>query len=224
MSRSVSAAELDAALRGLFGDVPDLAIATRTEPGDPRTLHAEERAAVANAVATRRREFAAGRQCLHAALADLGLDCGPIGVGAHREPLLPDGVAASLSHCRGLCAAVAAARGALFSLGLDVELDQPLESDIARLVCDDEELASSEAYAGAAGSKLLFAAKEAIYKAWFPLQHRYLDFKEVRVHPRPGSTRFNIEWLVEAPSGVRFEGRCVAHSPWLLAGVAVFCE
>lgn len=79
-----------------FGDLPDA------------KLLPEEEAIIARAVPRRRREFAAGRWCARAALAQLGEPPVPILRGPQNEPQWPAGIAGSITHCAGYRAAAAA--------------------------------------------------------------------------------------------------------------------
>jgi enterobactin synthetase component D / holo-[acyl-carrier protein] synthase len=47
--------------------------------------------------------------------------------------------------------------------------------------------------------RLLFCAKECVYKAWFPLARRWLDFTEADIELRPDGT-FAARLLVPGPS------------------------
>jgi 4'-phosphopantetheinyl transferase EntD len=46
--------------------------------------------------------------------------------------------------------------------------------------------------------RLLFSAKESVYKAWFPLTRRWLNFTEAAVTPHPDGT-FTARLLVPGP-------------------------
>ena len=105
-------------LPDLFPSGVAFAIAPLGDAGDD--LHPEERSAVADAIESRRREFAAGRALARRQLARLGVDPGPIPARADRTPIWPEGVVGSISHCADLCAVVVARADAFRSLGLDV--------------------------------------------------------------------------------------------------------
>ena len=64
----------------------------------------------------------------------------------------------------------------------------------------------------AAVDRLIFSAKEAVYKAWFPLTGEWLGFHDARLELDAGRQRFAAHILVDAPMvhGRRlrvFEGR-----------------
>jgi len=51
--------------------------------------------------------------------------------------------------------------------------------------------------------RLLFSAKESVYKAWYPLTRRWLGFEDARLTVDPAGT-FQAELLVD---GARADGR-----------------
>jgi 4'-phosphopantetheinyl transferase EntD len=51
--------------------------------------------------------------------------------------------------------------------------------------------------------RLLFSAKESVYKAWFPLTRRWLDFLEARLEFHPADRAFTATVLVD---GARVDG------------------
>jgi len=169
-----------------------------TPPMYDAPLFPAEEAAVAKAVARRRREFAAGRACARAALERLGAQAGAIPRGPDRAPVWPGGHVGSIAHCDGFCAAVVARPGTARSLGLDAEAAAPLAPDMAAHVCRPEELARFAALPDPVGSswpKLAFSAKEAFYKCYFPIARTYLGFEDVSVWF--SDDRFRI--VLEAP-------------------------
>lgn len=148
----------------------------------PADVHAEERAAVAGAVARRRAEHLAGRACAHAALRRLGNDGAPVRRGPSRQPLWPPGVVGTIAHAAGVAAAVVARAGDAAGVGVDLEaVDPPLEPAVERLVASPAERASAAAAAGDAAGMVVFCAKEAVYKCLFPLTGWALDFTDVTV-------------------------------------------
>ena len=76
-----------------------------------------------------------------------------------------------------------------------------------------------------AWDRLLFSAKESVYKAWFPLARCWLGFEDVTVHVdiATGEFRAEITRAVDAPPGVprRFEGWFAVHAPWVLTAVVI---
>lgn len=211
-------------LRGLFA-IDGVAVATGPQYVSEDSLHPDERAQLARAVASRRQEFAAGRACLRNALADCGAFPESIPTGPNREPVLPDGFVASVTHCRGFCGAAAARCGAILSIGLDAELADPLEQDIEELVCVPDERAwlTERGHDDRPWSKFLFSAKESVYKCWFPIQRRFLDFQDVRIQLLPQTGQFTVVFLNLEPDdrGV-WQGRYLFYQDWVFTAVTLF--
>jgi 4'-phosphopantetheinyl transferase EntD len=156
-----------------FSDVPE------------STMFSDEAAAVAGAGAERRREFGTVRWCARKALRQLGVPAVPILPDGDRAPRWPVGVVGSLTHCAGYRAAVVARSGELRGVGIDAEPHAALPADVLDLVLRADErarlLTLAEADPGRHWDRIVFCAKEAVYKAWFPLTGRWLDFEDVSV-------------------------------------------
>ena len=155
------------------------------------TLFPEEEAVVARAVDKRRREFTTARGCARAALAGLGLPPVPIVPGLRGAPQWPAGVVGSMTHCAGYRAAAVARAQDVVTVGLDAEPAEPLPDGIRDIVTVAGERAwldeLSIARPAVCWDRLLFSAKESVYKAWFPLTRRWLDFQgaAITVDPDP---------------------------------------
>jgi 4'-phosphopantetheinyl transferase EntD len=164
----------------LFSDVPE------------STMYSDEAAAVAGAGVERRREFGTVRWCARTALRQLGVSAVPILPDRDRAPRWPVGIVGSMTHCAGYRAAVVARSGELRGIGIDAEPHAPLPPDVLDLVLRDEErarlVALADADPGTHWDRLVFCAKEAVYKAWFPLTGQWLDFEDVSVTVQPGGT------------------------------------
>ncbi|MEE4542364.1 4'-phosphopantetheinyl transferase superfamily protein [Streptomyces sp. V4-01] len=173
-------------------------VRTRVAYGDEldrAPLHPEEAPAIAKAVPKRQAEYAAGRACARAALADLCGATGPILRDAERgAPVWPDGVVGSITHCDGYRAAAVAHTADVLTLGIDAEPHGPLpEGVLDVIVSTEEERAALAALSGRAPhvhwDRLLFSAKETVYKAWYPYHRRMLGFTEAELlftHDDPG--------------------------------------
>jgi 4'-phosphopantetheinyl transferase EntD len=153
-------------------------------PGDVALLLPEEAACLGRAVAKRRQEFAAGRQCARRALRELGVVDFPLRVGADREPLWPRGFVGSITHTAGICAAVVASRERFRGLGVDAEIVGVVGAELWPSICVAAEtawLASLPHPERAPAVTLIFAAKEAFYKAQFPLARERLHFHDIGI-------------------------------------------
>lgn len=150
-----------------------------------QTPFPEEMAMVANAVDKRRREFVTGRRCARDALRSLGIEPAPILAGERGMPQWPPGVVGSITHCAGYRGAAVARSRDLLAIGIDAEPDGPLPDGVLDVVSLPDERARLRALAEARPAvhwdRLLFSAKESVYKAWFPLARRWLGFEEAEI-------------------------------------------
>jgi 4'-phosphopantetheinyl transferase EntD len=192
-------------------------------------LFPEEEAALARAVGKRRREFTTGRACARAALARLGIPPVPILPGARGAPQWPAGVVGSITHCDGYRAAAVAWSDDVTALGLDAEPNEPLPDGVLAVVTipaeRDRLAALAQAFpapvdAGVCWDRLLFCAKEAVYKAWYPLTGRWLGFEQADVTIDPAAGRFTAQLLTDGPVD-SFTGRWLARDGLLLTTVAL---
>jgi 4'-phosphopantetheinyl transferase EntD len=182
---------------------PEVAVVETFSDDPGATLLPGEWAAIARAVATRRMEFATARACARAALARLGQPPVPILRGPRGAPQWPAGVTGSITHCVGYRAAAVAWTSDAVALGLDAEPNEALPGAVAEMIALEEEraqiagLAASEP--GICWDRLLFCAKESVYKAWFPLTSRWLDFKAAHITIDPADGTFTAGLLVPGP-------------------------
>lgn len=149
-------------------------------------LQPSERDHVHGAVPSRVSEFATGRRCARDAMALLGRERGAVPAGPHREPVWPDGLVGSITHCTGYRgAALAVASHDIAGLGVDAEPNAPLPPGVLELVASEDERRGLARQAlrspFVAWDRMLFSAKEAVYKAWFPVTGTWLGFEEARV-------------------------------------------
>jgi 4'-phosphopantetheinyl transferase EntD len=176
-----------------------VAVADARGPLPGEALLPEEEALVARAVQKRRAEFTTVRTCARIALAELGVPAAPLLSGPKREPLWPAGIVGSLTHCDGYRAAAVARADTLASIGIDAEPHAALPDGILPRVSLPAEQAHLRTLpAGVHWDRLLFSAKESVYKTWFPLARRWLGFEEAAVEFRPGAD----------PPGARSRPRC----------------
>lgn len=206
-----------------------IAVEAFEDPSDV-TLFPEEAALLARAVDKRRREFATGRHCARAALTRLGVPPAPLLSGRRGAPQWPAGVVGSITHCDGYRAAAVARDRDVVTLGLDAESAGPLPDGVLRLVSDVGERAWIRELGAARPEvywdRLLFSAKESVYKAWFPLAGRWLDFAEASVTVDPDAGTFTAALLVPGPVvGGRtltgFAGRWMVARGLVLTAIAV---
>ncbi|MFG2501894.1 4'-phosphopantetheinyl transferase [Streptomyces sp. NPDC048441] len=212
--------------------LPDSVVAVESRAGDEAdhaVLHPEEEAVVARAVDKRRHEFAAVRACARRAMRKLGVPPQPVLPGERGAPRWPDGLLGSMTHCDGYCAAALVRATDLASIGIDAEPHGPLPDgvlDSVSLPAERERLAFLAAgQPSVHWDRLLFSAKESVYKAWFPLTGKWLGFEEADIEVHQDG-RFRAELLVPGPlvGGRRlshFEGRWVARDGLIISALTV---
>lgn len=145
--------------------------------------HPAEEHLIANSVEKRRRDFIGARYCARQALEQLGEPQVAIGKGERGAPIWPRGVVGSLTHCDGYRAAALAHRLRYRSIGIDAEPHAALPDgvlDSVSLPAEREWLRGAPS-TGLHLDRLLFCAKEATYKAWFPLTGRWLGFEDAHI-------------------------------------------
>jgi 4'-phosphopantetheinyl transferase EntD len=142
----------------------------------------EEEPLIAKSVAKRRNEFITVRHCARIALDQLGVPPVPILKGDKGQPCWPVGVVGSLTHCTGYRGAVVGRSAAVRSVGIDAEPHDVLPNGVLDAVTLEEERHELAALPeGLHWDRILFCAKEATYKAWFPLTKRWLGFEDAHV-------------------------------------------
>lgn len=166
----------------LPGGAPALAAAEMyTDPPELAPLP-EEEPLIAKSVAKRRNEFITVRYCARQALGELGVAPVPILKGEKGEPCWPDGVVGSLTHCEGYRGAAVARHDEVRSVGIDAEPHDVLPKGVLDAISLAEERAELVAMpTGLHWDRILFCAKEATYKAWFPLTRRWLGFEDAHI-------------------------------------------
>ena len=149
------------------------------------TLHPEESAYIHRAVPKRRDEFRTVRALARRGLEDLGLPRPPMVPGQMGEPHWPHGVIGSITHCQGYRAVALGRKGAVYGVGIDGEPNRSLPQGVLAHIASpmEREVAGRLAamHPSIAGDTLLFSAKEALYKAWFPMEGTFLTFDDAQV-------------------------------------------
>jgi 4'-phosphopantetheinyl transferase EntD len=204
------------------------AVAVRGDDPDA-VLFPEESALLERTAPARRAEFATARHCARQALRRIGIPDGPIPRGDKREPLWPVGIVGSITHCTGYRAAAVAHAADMLTIGIDAEPHAALPDGVDRRVMDDTERAwVAQAPADTHWGRLIFSAKESVYKAWFPLAQCWLGFDEatVTINPAfgdPASGSFRARLLIDPPAGVPavFDGRYLIEDGLVVTAIAV---
>lgn len=185
-----------------------------------------EKATIMQSAEDRQREFTTVRACAHEALGALGIAPIPLIPGKHGAPEWPVGVVGSMTHCEGYRAAAVGFCSQVDVIGIDAEPDAPLPDGVLDIISVPEEIKclAEVAATGVAAGRLLFSAKESVYKAWFPLAHRILGFGEATVALRTDGTftaRLMTDGTVEDGRVLTgFDGRWMAASGLVLTAVS----
>ncbi len=210
--------------------LPAEARAAEADGAGGEDLHPDEAALVARAVEKRRGEFAGGRACARRALRALGVEPGPILSGARGEPLWPAGVVGAITHCDGYRAAAVAHAADLLTIGIDAEPHEPLPEGLVGDIARPEELPRLAELARSDPAvhwdRLLFSAKESVYKAWYPLAERWLGFEDATLTVDAGAGSFSARLLVDGPTvaGRRldgFDGRWLVRDGLVVTAIAL---
>jgi 4'-phosphopantetheinyl transferase EntD len=194
---------------------PGRAVAAELFGDESIDLFPEEQAAIARAADKRRREFTSVRACARRALAQLGQPAAPLVPGERGAPQWPAGITGSMTHCDGYRGCVLARTSDLASVGLDAEPNLALPDgvqDTVALPAEQDHVAQlARDRPAVCWDRLLFCAKESVYKAWYPLTRQWLGFEEAEITFLPDEGMFNARILVAAPV-TGFSGR------WLSSG------
>jgi 4'-phosphopantetheinyl transferase EntD len=172
--------------------------------GDPPAaeLYPEEAALVRHAVDKRRAEFTTVRHCARRAMSRLGLPPGPILPDRHGAPRWPATIIGSLTHCDGYRAAALAHSTDLTMLGIDAEPHAELPDGILEAIARPAEQAwIRSAPPGVHWGRLLFSAKESVYKAWYPHTGQRLGFEDAELRFAPAAGTFTARLLAPPPAG-----------------------
>ncbi|MDA7430257.1 4'-phosphopantetheinyl transferase superfamily protein [Primorskyibacter aestuariivivens] len=126
-----------------------------------------------HAVPKRQAEFLAGRLIANTALRMLGFGPGKIGRGAFGEPLWPDGIRGSITHSKGFAAVWLTTEA--WHPGLDAE-HMPSPSAIEAIRSGVLTEAERARPLSNRDHVAVFSAKEALFKALFPLVGKRFGF------------------------------------------------
>jgi len=189
-------------------------------PDDDCHLPPAEQAAATSMKPKRRSEFIHGRACARAALAALGFPDESIPVGDSREPVWPKGVVGSISHCEMVAAATAGRCDEIGGLGIDLELAEPLDAATLNLICRAPEQSWLQHTDDKLQfAKLIFSAKESIFKCIWPTIRHFVDFQDIGIQIDINANTFApVEWAdsLPAPLIASISGRYLLRNGWIM--------
>ncbi|MFF2080156.1 4'-phosphopantetheinyl transferase [Kitasatospora sp. NPDC058162] len=156
-------------------------------PPPAGTLFGAEAAHVEGRSPRRQRQFTAARVLAREALAGLGRAPGPLLPGRGGAPRWPGGVVGSITHCEGYTACAAAGADRHASLGVDAEPQEPLPQGVLQLsaTAAERRRLSRLPNGPVPWDRLLFSAKEATYKAFYPLTETWTGLASISVTLHP---------------------------------------
>ena len=145
-----------------------------------RTLFSKaETAAIGKSALKVRRQSGAARIAAREIIRALGRGQVAIPRSGSGAPLWPQGLVGSLAHDDTVALAALASAREFTGLGIDVEPAVPLPSELIELVATPAE--RSRYGAAPLAGHVLFAVKEAIYKARNQIDGLFLDFQDIEV-------------------------------------------
>ena len=202
-----------APLRGLLGG-PGVLIGAR------RIRSCDERAAPPSttkegaATIERRRASGAARIVARRLLAELGSDPeAELARGPSHAAVWPPGIVGALAHDGEFAVAIAARAGRLIGVGVDVEPAEPLPADLVDFVLLPAERA--EAGGDPVKQRLVFACKEAVYKAIHPIDGSAFEYPDIEVRLDEAVARLKDGRRLKL--AILASGRLVAAA-WAFAG------
>ncbi|MFD7094673.1 4'-phosphopantetheinyl transferase [Streptomyces xanthophaeus] len=198
------------------------------EPGEG--ILPEEAPLIAKAVPSRQREFTTVRICARRALGRLGQP--PVALVTNRRgaPQWPSGVVGSMTHCAGYRAAAVARSADAAAIGIDAEPHRPLPAGVLDTIALPREQRSVRALTDRSPAtpwdRILFSAKESVFKAWYPLTEQELAFEEADIEIDGTTGDFSARLLRPGPvvGGRRIEvftGRWLARDGLVMTAVTV---
>lgn len=151
----------------------------RIETGDASHILPAESATILSRTTAARDASGAGRLLARRLLRQLGHPGVAIARGKTGEPVWPAGVVGSIAHDADFAMAVAARSQTMRAVGVDIEPTLPLPPELEPVVLNPRD--RLDGCDAAIAGKIAFAAKEAAYKASFPLDGRVLGFEDIAV-------------------------------------------
>jgi 4'-phosphopantetheinyl transferase EntD len=181
--------------------VPGISIDHRLiADGDELALLPDEMPAFSGSVIKVRRASGAARIVARQLLSRFGQTPRAIPKSAAGMPVWPDGIVGSLAHDAKVAVAAVARRPEFLSVGVDVEPAEPLAADLLDIVATAKE--RDRIQDDPCRGRLLFAIKEAVYKAVYPLDRTFLDHHDVEVSLVDGTATVRNGRVVRFRHGV----------------------
>ena len=201
-------------------------------PADQNYCLLPEEQAIAESFGSqkRRAEFTMGRICAHEALSRFGLESKPILRNPEtREPLWPDSVWGSITHSAGFAAVAVGLKKEIKGVGIDLEsFSRSVNFNIRKHVCVDSELEWLESLPTKQANRalrIIFSAKESIFKCLYPGTKTYLSFKDAAVSVNETEKKFSFTIFKSLPGiinqGFSHHGRYSEMDKMLLTSIYI---
>jgi 4'-phosphopantetheinyl transferase EntD len=182
----------------------------------------EEAALARKFCANRRNEFATGRQSLRRLLLAQGQNIEPILVGDRREPILPGGWLASITHCCDIVATTLVREALFAGIGIDIENINRMTPEIESIVIDRyEKYARPHHFESMDWLALHFSSKEAVFKALHGIIGRYIEFADIQLTFSGGSYSLHSQKVgpilqnFDVAGSAAFIGDIVISAAWV---------
>jgi len=185
---------------------------------------------IQRAVTKRQTEFLAGRLCARSALQSHNGRAELPGQDSEGAPLWPAGLCGSITHSKGLAAAVVASQQKFLGIGLDAEVLMSAtraQRLAAQILCPDEleRLACLPESERAWLVSLTFCSKESLFKALYPLVGQRFYFQDAELLECHADGRLQMRLLrdlsPEWPRDSLLSGQHAAMGSHLLSLVSV---
>lgn len=165
-------------------------------------IHPDEFAIVKSSVKKRQREFIAGRTLAKHALEKLGFENYVLRSGKYREPLWPKKIVGSISHSNDYVCTTISNSNRYKGIGVDLEPIEEISKGQQELILTRNEkkwLSKLDPDTQKKLHKVIFSAKESLYKCIFPIVREFIDFQQVDLHVDPVLNKIEICKLYEIP-------------------------
>ena len=196
------------ALTALIPEAWCIGCAYGTTLPDPRSMPPQERSA-----ALREAQDRASELCIARLLSASGHAPRTVPRGPGGERLWPSTLVGGLTHKGALVLGAVALGGQVHALGIDLERHVPSDVEIQGVVAP-EGLPSG--VTPALGTVLVFAAKEAVFKAQYPRTQELLNFADIRLRWSPRSDT-SEPYMADCERFADLQVRLTVLDLWVLA-------
>ncbi|WP_298857710.1 4'-phosphopantetheinyl transferase superfamily protein [uncultured Sulfitobacter sp.] len=206
---------------------PGLGVAAGDLTSVPPQPYPAEAGAVRDAIPARIVEFHTGRTAARAAMRAISLPEQPVLMAQTRAPIWPDGMTGSISHSKTACVAVVGKSCEWAGIGVDLEEATALDALLIAEVCTKAErlwLGTQPEHERGLMAKLIFSAKEACYKAQYPVTGLLFGFDVLELAIDRKGSHFEASFCTaQGPfnTGEILHGRFAHAAGLLVTGVAI---